>query len=82
MSETAPNSSSRLLVPIHIDALLVGKKPKHFSWANLAPDYTKLKRDYFIGADLRSLFGAGKPRLGKGAPSSFPAPGCPDARQP
>jgi len=74
MSETAPNSSSRLLVPIHIDALLVGKKPKHFSWANLAPDYTKLKRDYFIGADLRSLFGAGKPRLGKGLHLHFRLP--------
>ena len=49
--------STHLLVPIHIDALLVGKEPKHFSWANLAPDYSKLKRDFSVGADLRDLSG-------------------------
>ena len=54
---TALSDSTHLLVPIHIDALLVGKKPKYFSWANLAPDYSKLESDFFIGVDLRDLLG-------------------------
>jgi len=49
--------SINLLVPIHVDALLVGKKPRHFSWANLSPDYPKLERDFFLAADLRDLSG-------------------------
>jgi hypothetical protein len=49
--------STHLLVPIHIDALVVGKDPKHFRWANLAPDYSKLERNFFVGADLRDLWG-------------------------
>lgn len=51
--------STHLLVPIHLDALLVGQKPRHFSWADLSPDYTKLERDFFLGVDLRDLSGSG-----------------------
>jgi hypothetical protein len=43
-----------LLVPMHIDALAVGKKPdkKMFQWTNLAPDLSKLDSDYQFGAQL------------------------------
>ncbi|HKY29740.1 MAG TPA: hypothetical protein VJM12_17505, partial [Pyrinomonadaceae bacterium] len=51
--------STHLLIPIHVDALLVGQKPRHFSWADLSPDYTKLKRDFYLGVDLRDLEGSG-----------------------
>ncbi len=63
MSATLTDST-HLLVPIHIDALLVGKKPTHFSWANLAPDYAKLIKDFFVGADLRDLSGDSQPLPG------------------
>jgi len=52
------NESSRLLVPIHIDALAVGtpKTPSSFQWTNLAPDFSKLKTtpSYLFGAQLVS----------------------------
>ncbi|MFY9620655.1 MAG: hypothetical protein WAQ99_12670 [Pyrinomonadaceae bacterium] len=57
MSATLTDST-HLLVPIHVDALLVGAKPRHFSWTDLSPDYTKLERDFFLGADLRDLSGS------------------------
>jgi hypothetical protein len=52
------NQSSRLLVPIHIDALAVGtpKTPASFQWTNLVPDFSKLEssRTYLFGAELVS----------------------------
>jgi hypothetical protein len=48
---------SRLLVPIHIDALAVGtpKTPASFQWTNLVPDFSKLEsRTYAFGAELVS----------------------------
>ena len=46
---------ARLLVPIHIDALAVGEKlppSEIFKWTNLAPDFAKLKTNYFFGSEL------------------------------
>ncbi|HKY41779.1 MAG TPA: hypothetical protein VJM50_01685, partial [Pyrinomonadaceae bacterium] len=55
MSATLTDST-HLLVPIHVDALLVGQqKQRHFSWADLSPNYTKLERDFYLGVDLRDL---------------------------
>jgi hypothetical protein len=49
-----------LLVPIHIDALLVGAlKPEKamFQWTDLAPDFWKLKTtSYSFGSDLYDVF--------------------------
>ncbi|MBC8031867.1 MAG: hypothetical protein H7Z16_17425 [Pyrinomonadaceae bacterium] len=56
MSATLTDST-HLLVPLHLDALLVGADPQHFSWANLAPNYSALKRGVFLGTDLRDILG-------------------------
>ncbi len=73
MSATLTDST-HLLVPIHVDALLVGQKPRHFSWTDLSPDYTKLERDFFLGVDLRDLSGSSSgPSQGLHLHFKFPA---------
>ena len=69
---TALTDSTHLLVPIHIDALLVGSKPKY--WANLAPDYSKLQRGFYVGADLRDPLGDAPSLLKKGLHLHFRVP--------
>lgn len=73
MSATLTDST-HLLVPIHVDALLVGQKPRHFSWTDLSPDYTKLERDFFLGADLRDLSGSSSSALRPGLHLHFKLP--------
>lgn len=42
-----------LLVPIHVDALVMGSQPrKPFQWSRLTPDYGKLQTEFFLGPDL------------------------------
>ncbi len=55
-----------LLVPIHIDALLVGtetkKDNKMFQWTDLFPDFWKLKSPpYSFGSDLYNIFAERRP---------------------
>jgi len=64
-----------LLVPMHIDALVVGKDVP-FLWASLAADFSKLKSEndekpYIIGTDLRFPFTAGKKMAGKEVPKGI-----------
>ena len=50
-----PTDISRLLVPIHIDALAVGSEfpsADLFQWTNLAPDFAKLQAIYSFGSEL------------------------------
>jgi hypothetical protein len=49
------NEPTRLLVPIHIDGLVVGTSfpsDKIFQWTNLAPNFAKLRGSYLFGAEL------------------------------
>jgi hypothetical protein len=49
------NEPTRLLVPIHIDGLVVGTSfpsDKIFQWTNLAPNFAKLSGSYLFGAEL------------------------------
>ena len=51
----------RLLVPVHIDALAVGKAlpPKEiFQWTNLAANFAKLNGNYLFGAELGGDIGS------------------------
>jgi hypothetical protein len=64
------SSDKHLLVPIHIDALAVGDNVL-FDWASLAPDFSRLRIEYRIGADLRFPFQAGKKMAGKNVPKGI-----------
>ena len=64
------SSDKHLLVPIHIDALAVGDNVL-FDWASLAPDFSRLRTEYRIGADLRFPFQAGKKMAGKNVPKGI-----------
>jgi hypothetical protein len=49
------NEPTRLLVPIHIDGLVVGTSfpsDNTFQWTNLAPNFAKLSDRYCFGAEL------------------------------
>lgn len=63
-------NAKHLLVPIHIDALAVGDNAL-FDWASLAPDFSRLRTEYRIGADLRFPFQAGKKMAGKNVPKGI-----------
>jgi hypothetical protein len=59
MSDSVENGN--LLVPIHIDALLVGtdSPSQNFQWSNLAPDFGQFAKDspdYLFGSDLIAPF--------------------------
>lgn len=56
-NSTGPSEICRLLVPIHIDALVQESKfppAEIFQWTNLAADFSKLRNDYCFGVDLVS----------------------------
>jgi hypothetical protein len=42
-----------LLIPIHIDALVVAGTMRFSPFASAAPKYSKMQDEYYIGADLR-----------------------------
>ena len=66
------SDSAKLLVPIRIDALVVGRKQpsdKLFQWTNLVPDWFMLRKEYWLGShpQLYKTF--------KEAPKKFMPPG-------
>jgi hypothetical protein len=44
---------THFLIPIHVDALVVAAKGNRFEFSKAAPQYARLKDEYYIGADLR-----------------------------
>jgi len=54
--------AAKLLVPIHVDGLVVGEKlppSQLYQWTNLAQDFSKLQDNYVFGSELDS--GDGNP---------------------
>jgi len=72
---TAPERNPKLLVPFHIDALVVGTLPERgFKWTNPAPDFSKLQDDYCFGSELVKPFEPIPDLLGKGIHLHFRLP--------
>jgi hypothetical protein len=71
---TFPDENLKLLVPFHIDGLVVGTLPADFQWTNLAADFSKLQRDYYFGSELAKPFESAGDLLGKGIHLHFRLP--------
>ncbi len=76
-----PSDRTHLLIPIHVDALVVGKDDKGSNTPVLkngtvsaAPDYSSLEEEYLVGPELRQPREKVKPPLGKGVHLHFRLP--------
>ncbi|MBZ5555973.1 MAG: hypothetical protein LAO77_01730 [Acidobacteriia bacterium] len=52
MSPASPDPTY-LLVPMHVDALVIGQPPRLFKWASFAPHFSELQDSYATGFDVR-----------------------------
>lgn len=48
------STRTHLLVPMHVDALTITSAPPRFPFVNLAPQYKKLRTDFFSASELKN----------------------------
>ena len=83
-----PSDRTHLLIPIHVDALVVGKDDKGSNTPVLkngtvsaAPDYSSLEEEYLVGPELRQPREKVKPSSRERCTPSFPSPSSRGARR-